>query len=138
MKIRIYLMLSLLIGLNGLLQSQNCTIEGLRGSLESKWLFGATPSINSVVNHLCTQVPPPLTGTDFYTGSWPDIDYHDQSSSGWDPSNHLENLTELAEAYALGVVFDQDCGGNNYTEDDLENAIINGLKIWYNFSTNPT
>ncbi len=139
--IKMYFLLSLFFGLNGMLYGQQCTINELRNSIEGKWLFGITldaDDIDDVVELLCEQVPIPPSGIDFYTGSWPEIDYQDQSSSGWDPSNHLENLTELSEAYALEVTFNQACGGNNYTQNDLENAIINGLKFWYNYSTNPT
>ncbi len=93
--------------------------------------------VDDIVDLLCEQVPG-SPEDDFYGGSW-DIDYQDHSRSGWDPINHMENLTALSEAYITsGFTFNETCNGTAYTEADLVPAIINGLKFWYNYPTNPT
>ena len=56
-------------------------------------------------------------------GSWPDIDYGDDSRTRWKPSRHLSHLSALAHAYRTP---------GNALEGDAEvrDAFLAGLRFW--------
>ncbi|MFT5089625.1 MAG: chondroitin AC lyase [Candidatus Latescibacterota bacterium] len=56
-------------------------------------------------------------------GSWPDVDYDDQSRTHWKPSRHLSHLEVLARAYRLQ-------SSAHYGDDSVGNAFRSGLQYW--------
>ena len=63
-------------------------------------------------------------------GSFPDIDYSNDSMSSWEPSKHLPRLREMAVAYK------RICGGNGgdgggANGADMLAAVIKGLEFWF-------
>ena len=57
-------------------------------------------------------------------GSWPEINYDDNSASNWLPIKHLERLQMLASAFAKP--------NNVYKgNDEIYQTIVKGLHFWY-------
>lgn len=73
---------------------------------------------NSVTTHL---------GTLSANGSWPDINYADQSATNWQPGNHWVRVSTFCKAYSR-------TGSSYYGSRTLRQAIINSMNYWLNLS----
>ncbi|MBT9484364.1 polysaccharide lyase family 8 super-sandwich domain-containing protein [Sediminibacterium sp.] len=77
---------------------------------------------NSVTTILSTQAT---------NGSWPDINYADQSQTNWQPGIHWDRISLFARAYSRV--------GSSYNGSTvLRQAIINGMNYWLSLSPAPT
>lgn len=57
-------------------------------------------------------------------GSWPYLDYENQYVTDWEPLYHLVQLLRMSFAYSIP-------SSDFYGNDILYNAIMQGLKFWY-------
>ncbi len=58
-------------------------------------------------------------------GSWPDINYNDESKNNWNPRNHLNRLKRFAVAYTHSE-------SSFYGDAKLHSAIVKALQYWDN------
>nr|WP_294896694.1 chondroitinase-AC [uncultured Pedobacter sp.] len=57
-------------------------------------------------------------------GSWADIDYKSTAITVWEPSVHLDRITNLLQAYTNKT-------SSLYNDKNLFGAIVKGLQFWY-------
>jgi chondroitin AC lyase len=57
-------------------------------------------------------------------GTWKEVDYTDQSATGWKPAAHLERVDDLVQAYSAQ-------GSSFRNNDKLYQAIVKSLQVWY-------
>lgn len=72
-----------------------------------------------------------ILNTQATNGSWPDINYADQSQTNWQPGIHWERISLFARAYSRV--------GSSYNGSTvLRQAIINGMNYWLALTPAPT
>ncbi|WP_256009918.1 chondroitinase-AC [Desertivirga xinjiangensis] len=57
-------------------------------------------------------------------GTWPDINYGDQSITNWQPAEHIGRTQDLVQAYTSK-------GSMYYGREDLYGSIIKALSVWF-------
>ncbi len=87
-----------------------------------QFLLASPADLAQVAHYLQTLQP---------DGTWPDINYHDRTRSGWPVAQHLRRLVQMAEAYRRP--------GTAYSgKPELKAAILTGLQDWLTHDyTNP-
>jgi PKD repeat protein len=139
--IRMYFLWSLFIGLSVMSWAQtpiNCNdpnqIVNLRNNLRAKFLLDVEPDTDDIDENVTIFEDPATIGQKIaaLTGNNA-IQMCSTSSSSW--RRYLNRLQELAEAIAC--INSTACGyaipsGSNFTQQDIIDALNNGLAYWYN------